>query len=109
MENIIQDGAELNQMQTVASFPRHTDQEDEERARPGEQRMGVNSLSQSESTFGQEVLSVEQPSEANPGPPPLTNDYGILRSGTGTSRGNLYSDQNTGQKPPIKSHKGEKK
>lgn len=28
--------------------------------------MGVNLLSRSESTFGDEALSVEQPSEANP-------------------------------------------
>lgn len=54
--------------------------------------MGVNLLSQSESTFGDEALSVEQPSEANP------------RPSASDPWGNLYPDQNTGQKPPIKSH-----
>ncbi|KAK5864946.1 hypothetical protein PBY51_016146 [Eleginops maclovinus] len=66
--------------------------------------MGVNLLSHSESTFGDKALSDEQPSKAYPGPPPLTNGSGILGSGTATSCGNLYSDQNTGQKPPIKSN-----
>lgn len=63
--------------------------------------MGVNLLSRSESAFGGEALSVER---LTPGPPPLTNGSGILGSGTATSRGNLYSDQNTGQKPCIKAH-----
>lgn len=44
------------------------------------------------------------PVRLTPGRPPLTNGSGILCSGTARSWGNLYSDQNTGQKPHIKSH-----
>lgn len=44
------------------------------------------------------------PARGSRSPPPLTNDSGLLGSDTATSWGNLYCDQNTGQKPPVKSH-----
>lgn len=72
----------------------------------GEARMGVNLLSQPLSPLlATTRCQLSSPGRLSPVPPPLTNDSGILRSGTVTSWGNLYSDQNTWQKAPIKSHK----